>query len=142
MSSIVEHAPRFTEHDAIRIAKDLFALDVTAKLLPSERDQNFHLTTLNDEAYVLKIANSTELEAVLDFQNQAMLHIRGKCSMMEQTISVAPQVCLTVSQAQITSTRGDDGTTYFVRLLTYLPGQPLAHVKPHDSRSQSYAAGF
>ena len=46
MSSIVQHAPRFTEHDAIRIAKDLFALDVTAKLLPSERDQNFRLTSI------------------------------------------------------------------------------------------------
>ena len=77
MSSIVQHAPRLSEHDAIRIAKDLFALDVTAKLLPSERDQNFRLSASNDQAYVLKIANSTELEAVLDFQNQAMMHIYG-----------------------------------------------------------------
>jgi hydroxylysine kinase len=126
MSSIVEHAPKFTEPDAVRIAKDLFALDADAKLLPSERDQNFHLTTLKDEAYVLKIANSTELEAVLDFQNQAMMHIRNKCCVMEQNISVAPEVCLSVRGEQITSTRGDDGTTYFVRLLTYLPGKPLA----------------
>jgi len=31
MSSIVEHAPKFTEPDAVRIAKDLFALDADAK---------------------------------------------------------------------------------------------------------------
>jgi 4-aminobutyrate aminotransferase-like enzyme/Ser/Thr protein kinase RdoA (MazF antagonist) len=133
MSSIVQHAPRFSEIEAIQMAKDLFALDVTAKLLPSERDQNFRLTASNDRAYVLKIANSTELEAVLDFQNQAMIHIHDKCRLMEQHIAVAPQVCLSVKDEQITSTRGDDGTPYWVRLLTYLPGKPLALVKPHDA---------
>ncbi|MBW2584996.1 MAG: hypothetical protein JRE36_15870 [Deltaproteobacteria bacterium] len=94
MSSIVEHAPKFTEPDAVRIAKDLFALDADAKLLPSERDQNFYLTTLKDEAYVLKIANSTELEVVLDFQNQAMLHIAGNRNMFARNASVAPDVCM------------------------------------------------
>jgi len=132
MSSIVQHAPKFTELDAIRIAKDLFGLDVTAKWLPSERDQNFHLMTPDDEAYVLKIANSTEPEAVLEFQNRAMRHIRGKCRMHEQNISVAPEVCLSVAGEPIATTRGDDGTRFFVRLLTYLPGKPLALVKPHD----------
>ena len=70
---------------------------------------------------------------MLDFQNQAMIHIRDKCRMVEQNIAVAPQVCLSVREEQITSTRGDDGTTYFVRLLTYLPGKPLALVKPHNA---------
>ena len=78
MSSIVQHAPKFTEDDAVRIAEKLFAFDATAKLLPSERDQNFRLTTAADESFVLKIANPTELEAVLDFQNQAMMHICEK----------------------------------------------------------------
>jgi 4-aminobutyrate aminotransferase-like enzyme/Ser/Thr protein kinase RdoA (MazF antagonist) len=142
MSSIVQHAPRFSELEAIRITKDLFALDVTAKLLPSERDQNFRLTASNDQAYVLKIANSTELEAVLDFQNQAMIHIRDKCRMLAQNIAVAPQVCLSVRDEQITSTRGDDGTPYFVRLLTYLPGKPLALVKPHNANLMTSLGQF
>jgi Ser/Thr protein kinase RdoA (MazF antagonist)/murein DD-endopeptidase MepM/ murein hydrolase activator NlpD len=133
MSSIVHHAPRFSEPDAVRIAKDLFALDVTAKLLPSERDQNFRLTASTDQTYVLKIANSTEAEAVLDFQNRAMIHIGDQCRRMKPPISFAPRVCLSVREAQITSTRADDGTTYFVRLLTYLPGKPLALVKPHTA---------
>jgi len=133
MSSIVQHAPRFSEPDAVRIAKDLFALDATASLMPSERDQNFRLSASDDQTYVLKIANSTELEAVLDLQNQAMIHIRDKGRLMEQNFSVAPEVCLSVRNERITSTRGDDGTTYFVRLLTYLPGKPLALVKPHNS---------
>ena len=43
MSSIVQHAPRFSEEEAANISKDLYGLDAAAKLLPSERDQNFHL---------------------------------------------------------------------------------------------------
>ena len=44
MSSIVQHAPRFSKQDAIGIAHDLFGLEVSARQLPSERDQNFCLT--------------------------------------------------------------------------------------------------
>jgi 4-aminobutyrate aminotransferase-like enzyme/Ser/Thr protein kinase RdoA (MazF antagonist) len=132
MSSIVQHAPKFTEDDAIRIAQKLFALDGTAKLLPSERDQNFRLTIAAYESFVLKIANSTEPEAVLDFQNQAMMHIRKKRDMKQRNIAIAPQVCSSVDGKQITTIQGDDGTPYSVRLLTYLPGKPLALVKPHN----------
>ena len=132
MSSVVQHAPKFNEVDAARIAKELFGLDGTAGLLPSERDQNFRLTTAGDESYVLKIANSTEPEAVLDFQNQAMMHLRSRRGAGLRHISIAPEVCLSVDGHQIASTRDDDGTTYLVRLLTYLPGRPLAHAKPHN----------
>ena len=133
MSSIVTHAPRFTENDASRIAKDFYALDVSAELLPSERDQNFRLSAPGDKAYVLKIANSTEPKAVLDFQNQVMMHIRSKHGRMSQNISMAPEVCLTVKGEQIAAIQWDDGTAYFIRLLTYLPGKPLALVTPHDT---------
>jgi len=132
MSSIVQDAPKFTERDAIRIAKELFEIDVTARLLPSERDQNFLLTDSTGKSYVLKFANSTEHVEVLDFQNQAMMHINSKRDMFDQTLSVAPIVCPTGKGAEITSIDGLDGSTHFVRLLTYLPGKPLAQVRPHD----------
>jgi 4-aminobutyrate aminotransferase-like enzyme/Ser/Thr protein kinase RdoA (MazF antagonist) len=132
MPSIVQHAPRFSEEDAIRIANDRFGLDVTARLLPSERDQNFLLNDSTGKSYVLKLANSTERMEVLDFQNQAMMHILDKRDIFDRSLSVAPIVCPTKKGAQITSTEGLDGSTHFVRLLTYLPGKPLAQVRPHD----------
>ncbi len=73
MSSIVQHAPRFTEEEAANISKDLYGLGVSAKLFPSERDQNFHLAESGGEEYVLKIANATEQYDVLEFQNRAMM---------------------------------------------------------------------
>ncbi|CAB1082686.1 Aminotransferase, class III [Olavius algarvensis Delta 1 endosymbiont] len=134
MSSIVQHSPRFSEHDAVKIAKDLFALDAIAKLLPSERDQNFRLSRDNHEVYVLKIANATEDEAVLDFQNRAMTHIQHRRPGTAPDTAIAPRVCSTVNDEQIASIRDADGTSYFVRLLTYLPGKPLALVKPHSEK--------
>ena len=43
MTTAVQKAPRITQDDAIRIAADLYGLNVSAALLPSERDQNFLL---------------------------------------------------------------------------------------------------
>ena len=133
MSSIVEHAPRFTEPDAVRIAKDLFALDADAKLLPSERDQNFRLTAPDGRAFVLKLANATESRDVLDFQNRAMIHIAANRDIFDRRAAVVPDVLSTTTGEQIAPVRGIDGTTHFARLLTYLPGKPLALVKPHDA---------
>ena len=131
MSSIVQHAPRFDEADAIKIAHDLFGLDATASLLPSERDQNFVLTDSTKTSYVLKLANSLENFDVLEFQNKAIMHIDSKRDMFDEDLWIAPRVCATKKGEQITSIESLNGGHHFVRLLTYVPGKPLAQVRPH-----------
>ena len=133
MSSIVQHAPAFNEEAAVRFAADLFGLKVCARQLPGERDQNFHLTASDGKAYVLKVANATEDRDVLDFQNQAMLHIAANRHQFDRSPSAVPDILSTTEGEQITSVQGPDGTSHFVRLLTYLSGKPLALVKPHDA---------
>ncbi len=133
MTSIVQHAPRFSEQDAVRIARDLFGLSVCAGQLPSERDQNFHLTCLTGEQFVLKVANATERVEVLEFQNRVMMHIAGNKDRLEQGVVAAPEVCTSISGGQIIPVDGLDGAKHFVRLLTYLPGKPFARVRPHDA---------
>ena len=73
----VHQAPRFDEQDALRLARELFAIRASARSLPSERDQNFHLTTDSGEQFVLKIANAGERREVLDLQNRTMQHLAG-----------------------------------------------------------------
>ena len=68
MTSILQHAPRFSVQEAVCLAHDYFGLDVSARQLPSERDQNFHLTSDSGEQYVLKVANATEGLEVLLFR--------------------------------------------------------------------------
>ncbi len=133
MTSIVQHAPRFSEQDAVRLARDFFGLDASARQLPSERDQNFHLTCRTGEQYVLKVANATESIEVLEFQNQVMMHIARNKNRLEQGVAAAPQICENINGEQIMSVDGLEGTIHFVRLLTYLPGKPFARVKPHDA---------
>lgn len=133
MSSIVQYAPAFTERDAIQIANELYEIEATASLLPSERDQNFQLTCRTGEQFVLKVANATESVEVLELQNQVMMHISRNRDRMASEVAGAPEVCPGINGERIMSVDGLDGAKHFVRLLTYLPGKPLARVRPHDA---------
>jgi 4-aminobutyrate aminotransferase-like enzyme/Ser/Thr protein kinase RdoA (MazF antagonist) len=133
MTSIVQHAPRFSEQDAVRLAHDFFGFEASAGQLPSERDQNFHLTCRTGEQYVLKVANATESIEVLEFQNQVMMHIARTKDRLTQGIVAAPEICTSMNGEQIISVEGLDGGAHFARLLTYLPGKPLARVRPHNA---------
>jgi 4-aminobutyrate aminotransferase-like enzyme/Ser/Thr protein kinase RdoA (MazF antagonist) len=133
MTSIVQHAPRFSDQDAVSIAHDLFGIDACARQLPSERDQNFHLTCHTGEQYVLKVANATESAEVLEFQNQVMMHIARKKDRLGQGIVAAPEICASINGESIMTVDGLDGAAHLVRLLTYLPGKPFARVRPHDA---------
>ena len=116
---LLSHTPGFDVESAIRIAERLFGLSATARVLPSERDQNFELTDETGEKFVLKIANALESRELLDAQNAALDHVRRQ-------VSFCPRVVANVSGETI-SREGD----YYVRLVTYLPGTPLALATPH-----------
>ena len=72
---ILQHTPAFTDRQASKIARDKYGLTGTAEPLPGERDQNFLLTTENNEKFVLKIANAAEQRSLLEAQNDAMTHL-------------------------------------------------------------------
>jgi Ser/Thr protein kinase RdoA (MazF antagonist) len=74
MGPILHYAPAFTVEEASRIAHDQYELIGNAAELPSERDQNFLLTTHSGEKFILKIANATEQRLLLEAQNDAMTH--------------------------------------------------------------------
>ena len=73
--SLLEHIPHFSRKEAISFSRDRYGLEVVATPLPSERDQNCLLETESGARYVLKIANALEDRALLEAQNQAMLHL-------------------------------------------------------------------
>ncbi len=118
----------FTIQDASRIALELYGLHISARPLPGECDYNFHLTTEAGSEFVLKIAPATAQRDVLDLQNRALEHIAARDSSL-----LVQQVCATSRGETIVTITTDANTEHFVRLLTYLPGCPLAKVKPHTS---------
>lgn len=126
MVDIKYQSPNFTEQDACSITEEQYGLQVSARQLPGERDQNFYLKASNEKEFVLKIAYGAEDRDLLELQNKVMrLLERGAPGLS------IPGVCTTKSKKSITTVSGNNGVSYLVRLLTYVPGKLLAHVKPH-----------
>ncbi|CAN5535403.1 aminotransferase class III-fold pyridoxal phosphate-dependent enzyme [soil metagenome] len=123
---IIAIRPCLTTQAIMQLAQTFYGITATAQELPSERDQNFHLKDVAGQAFVLKLSGTAEQWAVLDFQNQAIRHLTVHAPNLP-----CPRVCQTTHGEAIATVEGSNGATHFVRLLTYLPGKPLALVKPH-----------
>ena len=95
LAVLVEAAPRFSDEEAVAIAREYYGLEVAAKSLVSERDQNFRLRTAAGVQYVLKIANAAEAPEVTDFQIRALLHIAGRKRQDHLPVGV-PEIVRTV----------------------------------------------
>ncbi len=119
---ILHHAPSFTVEEASRIAHDQYDLIGIAAELPSERDQNFLLTTHKGEKFILKIANATDERLLLEAQNGAMTHLASR-------ISFCPRVILNEAGESLLQVQSST-SEHFVRLVSFIPGLPLAEVEP------------
>jgi Ser/Thr protein kinase RdoA (MazF antagonist) len=86
----------------------------TAERLPSERDQNFLLTDDSGQQFVLKIANTAESRSFLEAQNAVLDYLAERVSFCQRVIGEMAEFA-----------------GHFVRVVTYLPGVPLAEIKPH-----------
>jgi Ser/Thr protein kinase RdoA (MazF antagonist) len=117
---LLEHAPHFGPNTVSEIARDEYDIVGRITTLPSERDQNFLLTTDAGQKFVLKIANALEDRAQLDAQEQVLKHLATH-------ISFCPRIVPTRSGELLTQLQSNN----FVRVVTYLPGIPLAEVTPH-----------
>lgn len=127
LTALRQERPQFTADEAVRIASTVYGLQVQARELPSERDRNFHLVTVNGAEFTLKIANAGEQKAVLDLQNKAMQRIWEQASGVR-----CPKICDSESAEPISRIQGSDGINHFVRLVTFLPGVPLGQWRPHN----------
>jgi Ser/Thr protein kinase RdoA (MazF antagonist) len=86
----------------------------TAERLPSERDQNFLLTDDSGQQFVLNIANTAESRSFLEAQNAVLDYLAERVSFCQRVIGEMAEFA-----------------GHFVRVVTYLPGVPLAEIKPH-----------
>jgi 4-aminobutyrate aminotransferase-like enzyme/Ser/Thr protein kinase RdoA (MazF antagonist) len=127
MSEILDFTPRFSVGKAKILAHEIFSLKGNVTSIPSERDQNFRIRTA-EKTCVLKIANATEDPDVLDFQNQALDHLARNTEP-----ALWPAVCPAGSGEKMVQVKSRGGALHWVRLLTWLPGVPLAQATPHTT---------
>jgi len=122
---LLNYTPSFTVAAALTLAEKCYGLRATATPLPSERDQNFLLSVSPGEQFVLKIANGLEERAFLEAQSQVMSYLATR-------LNFCPRILPNLSGEFISTVESADGAINFLRLVTYLPGVPLAQVDPHS----------
>ncbi len=123
--------PALSAGDAARLLDERYSLMGVLEPLPSERDQNFLVTTRGGEHCVLRIANSAEDRAVTDFQTGALLHIAKNAPELP-----VPRPIRNHHGKNVTEYVAADGREHLVRVLTWLEGIP----KEHRGPSPDYAA--
>jgi 4-aminobutyrate aminotransferase-like enzyme/Ser/Thr protein kinase RdoA (MazF antagonist) len=96
--------------------------------LPSERDQNFQVTTESGQRFVLKISETAEDIRVVECQNAVLSRIVGALPGFDFPAVVPDRQGRSIGNAV-----GPDGAHHLVRLLRYVPGVPLATVRHHSA---------
>ena len=116
--------PRMEPDEARAILQGHWAIDGELDPLPSERDRNFEVRVDGQTRYVLKLSNAAEDAGSLDFQHQAMARLAEA--------GVPCQAPLPTLDGRDIVDVGRDGTPTLARLLTWLPGRPLATIPCSD----------
>jgi 4-aminobutyrate aminotransferase-like enzyme/Ser/Thr protein kinase RdoA (MazF antagonist) len=116
----------FTPAQIAALTLQHFHLAVTVKTLPGEIDLNFQVKTNSGQSFTLKIAHPEAPRANLELQNAMIQHLASARLGLE-----LPTVLPSVTGEMITTITAPDGSTRFLRLLTWIEGRCLADVRPH-----------
>ena len=119
LQSIAVEPPGFDASVVAEAVAEQFGLSGDYTLLVSERDQNFCLTTGNNDRYLVKVTSPVEPHDVTNFQIAALNHL-AKCG-----VSGVPRNVQTISGRNHGSIRSADGTVLCLRVLTWLNGSLL-----------------
>jgi hydroxylysine kinase len=125
-------APLIEEAEAAALVRRTFGISGRAHLLTSERDKNFQIVADDGRAFVLKVTNAAEDPSVSNFQTSALRHIEA----MAPDLPV-PKVWASIEGQYETVVRIAAGSRHIVRLLTYLPGEPLYRSEPSLAQARN-----
>lgn len=112
--------PSFSIAEARGILEMQFGISGQLTSLPSERDQNFRVDAADGRILTFKIMNTAEPLSAIDFQTGLLRHLE----VADSSLAV-PRIVRTKSGDDYALINGGGGK-HAVRLVTYLPGCPLA----------------
>jgi 4-aminobutyrate aminotransferase-like enzyme/Ser/Thr protein kinase RdoA (MazF antagonist) len=116
-----------TEAEAVRLAREIYGLEATARALPGEYDDNFHLISADGRAFVFKVMHPAREHSFIDLQCRALTHLAQRAPQLP-----LPRVTPNRSGELFGSIAAADGSARLVWLLTFLNGRVLAEVRPHS----------
>lgn len=125
------------EDGAAELAAKVFGLAQVESVKPlnSYDDRNFYLkgnlpgSDSTQKEYVLKVNNAADAKDLIECQNLCLRHLSSKgfpCPTPQLTLQGDALTYVTLKST------GGDTASFAVRLLSYLPGQLMAHVEPHS----------
>jgi 4-aminobutyrate aminotransferase-like enzyme/Ser/Thr protein kinase RdoA (MazF antagonist) len=116
-----------TVAEAIRLAGEIYGLEVSARALPGEYDDNFHLTASDGRAFVLKVMHPARERSFIDLQCKALMHLAERAPRLP-----LPRVIPCRGGELFTQITGRDDSKRLVWLLSFVKGTVLAKVHPHS----------
>ena len=108
-----------------------WGIEGTLRPLPSERDRNFAVTVDGVDRFVLKVSNAVENAGFLEFQHAAMRRLAAA--------GVPCQLAVPSRRGTEVVDIGTPGQPSLARLLTWLPGRPLATIPAADRSTELLA---
>src|ERR1700674_900034 len=102
-----------TEAEALRLARELFGLECSARALPGEYDDNFHLTSADGHAFVLKVMHPARERSFIDLQCRALTHLAQRAPQLP-----LPRVTSNRQGELFSSITATDGSRRLVWLLS------------------------
>jgi len=119
-------AHRVTEAEAARLAREIYGLDASARVLPGEYDENFQLTAADGRAFVLKVMHPARERSFIDLQCKSLAHLAQRAPQLP-----LPRVLPNGHGGCFSEITSADGAKRLVWLLSFLEGAVLADVWPH-----------
>lgn len=119
--------PLLSEPELRALCEELYGVEGRVVPLPSDRDQNVHITGPDGLDFVLKAANASVTRGTLDAENAALAWVHAKAD--ESRVSV-PRVVPTRTGESIASVRSG-AHDHWVRLITVVDGMPIGAMPMH-----------
>src|SRR5690349_7477518 len=120
-------AHRTTETEAAHLAREVYGFAASARALPGEYDDNFHLTPADGRAFVLKVMHPAREPSFIDLQCQALVHLAEHAPQL-----LLPRMLPNRRSELFSEITCVDGSKRLVWLLSFLKGTVLAEVRPHS----------
>jgi 4-aminobutyrate aminotransferase-like enzyme/Ser/Thr protein kinase RdoA (MazF antagonist) len=123
--SIEERAAAISAVEAVRLARDLYGLEASARPLPGEYDDNFQLRTPEGRELVLKVMHPARERGLVELQCAALRHLALAVPHL-----ALPRVVEDRRGEAVADAPGPEGSRRLVWMLTFVPGAPLAEARP------------
>tara|TARA_B110000116_G_scaffold227981_1_gene209166 strand:- start:4763 stop:7834 length:3072 start_codon:yes stop_codon:yes gene_type:complete len=115
--------------DAVAILESSYGIAGSVDFLPSERDQNFKVTTEEKDQFVLKIASPFEEERLVNFQDEVLNFLIEKKLPFSLPTPVPDK-----SGHNIVRFKNQSGQERLIRLVSYIEGKKLSEVAHKDGK--------